>query len=164
MRFFTLASSLIIIMLLNACSTLETIQHPEAAVPLHNQLKLATTYYNANDTEKYQSLYTEEAYHISVRRPMVEGREAIGKFFAPGMKLFTVTTEDQILDSGIYGDTAHLLMKSTMQGTARPGIKIPPFEEKRVIMVVFKKQQDEWLIHRYIASFSPEKDQGVMAK
>ncbi len=119
---------------------------------------------NANDIEKYQSLYTEDSYHISVRRPMVEGREAIGKFFAPGMKLFTVTTEDQILDSGIYGDTAHLLMKSTLQGTARPGVKIPQFEEQRIIMVVFKKQAGEWLIHRYIASFSPEEDGGVLAE
>ncbi|ARN75483.1 YybH family protein [Oceanicoccus sagamiensis] len=164
MSFLKLISLILFITSISACSSQKTLPHPEAAQPLHSQLKLATSYYNANDIESYQSLYTKDAYHISVRRPMVEGREAIGRFFAPGMKLFTVSTEDTILDSGIYGDTAHLLMKSTMTGTARPGIRIPSFTEQRIIMVLFKQRDGQWLIHRYIASFSPEQDRGVMAK
>lgn len=61
-------------------------------------------------------------------------------------------------------DTAHPLMKSTLQGKARPGIKIPTFEENRIIVVVFKQQRGRWLIHQYIASFSPEENKGVMAE
>ena len=157
-------SAIALVLGLSACSVMNVSDHPEAAGELHRQLMQATSYYNANNIEKYKSMYTQDAFHISVRRPMVQGREAIGQFFSPGMKLFTVSSDDEILDSGIYGDTAHLLMKTTLQGTARAGIKIPSFEEKRIIMVLFKKQRGQWLIHRYIASFSPEEDKGVLAK
>lgn len=164
MRILKILSAVFIILSVSACSSTATNFEFDAEGELHQQLIKSMAYYNANDIEQYKAMYTEDAFHISVRRPMIKGREAIGKFFAPGMKLFTVQSDDEVLDAGIYGDTGHLLFKATLRGQSRPGFNIPPFEEKRIIMVLFKKRQGQWLIHRYIASFSPEKDEGVMAK
>ena len=145
-------------LLLAGCSAMSVGQSPSAPVEaaLLQQMERATAYYNAGNLDAYKSMYTEDAIHISVRRPMVRGREAIGRFFAPGMKLFTMKSALEVIDVEQSGDTAYLLVNSELGGIPRPGVEIPEFSEKRTIMVVFRQVNGEWLIHRYIASFSPE--------
>lgn len=119
-------------------------------------LSAATEDYNSGDLQAYANRYTEDAMHISVRRPMVQGRAAIADFFARGMKMFTMESSEEVLDAEQFGDTAYLLFNATLTGKARDGYSIPPFTEKRTIMIIFKQTDGQWLIHRYVASFSPE--------
>lgn len=152
----TVISTSIQCLLIAACLLGSNVHASSIKDELQARLAKATQYYNDNDIDGYMSMYTDDAIHISVRRPMAQGKEAIRKFFAPGMKLFTVESTEEIVDAEQYGDTAHVLFNATLKGAPRGDVKIPPFTEKRVIMVIFKRINSEWLIHRYIASFSPE--------
>jgi len=138
------------IFLCNTAIASDTIEQELLAV-----LTQATKYYNENNIDRYVSLYTRDAIHISIRRPMVQGKASIKQFFEPGMKVFSVESKEEIVDLEYYGDTANLLFNATLIGKPRKGIQAPSFTEKRLIMIIFKRIDQQWLIHRYIATNTP---------
>lgn len=112
--------------------------------------------YNGGDIEAFVANYTADAWHISPRRPPVQGREALAAYFAPAMKLYLMRTEVRLLDAELEGDTATLISETTLTGEPRPGVSRdgggpPEFTERRLNLTIFRRQPDgRWLIHRYV--------------
>lgn len=119
--------------------------------------------YNKADISALSANYTEDAWHISPRRPPAVGRAAIAAYFAPAMKAYTMESSAKILNVDLAGDTAIMISENELKGSPRMGAvgrdgNAPPaFSEKRTNMTVFKKQGDgRWLIHRFVDTPPPE--------
>lgn len=107
--------------------------------------------YNAGDVDAMVSNYTEDTWHISPRRPPVQGRPALKAYFAPAMKSYLMATDNEILNIDVDGDTATAITRSTLTGSPRQGVEAPAFNEQRLNLSVFKRQANgDWLIHRFI--------------
>jgi uncharacterized protein (TIGR02246 family) len=119
------------------------------------QLEGVIEAYNAADPEAFASAYTEDAWVISMRRPIKGSREEIKAAFTPGMSNYLFRTELDVLDVEVHGDIAYMIGRSTLTGEPREGARVPPFVEKRIYTAIFKRDGDEWLIHRHMESTSP---------
>ena len=111
--------------------------------------------YNAADPEAFKSAYTEDAWVISMRRPIKASREEIGAAFTPGMSKYLFQTELDVLDVEVHGDIAYMIGRSKLTGEPREGATVPAFVEERIYTAIFKRDGDEWLIHRHMESTSP---------
>ncbi len=127
------------------------------------QLEGVIAAYNAGDPEAFKSAYTEDAWVISMRRPIKASREEIGAAFTPGMAMYLFNTKLEILDVEVHGDIAYMIGRSTLTGEPREGAKVPPFKEERIYTAIFKREGDEWLIHRHMESTSPRTADDVPA-
>ncbi|MBM3514440.1 MAG: SgcJ/EcaC family oxidoreductase [Alphaproteobacteria bacterium] len=118
--------------------------------------------YNAADIDALAANYTDDAWHISPRRPPAVGRAAIAAYFAPAMKFYTMVSSAKVLNVNVSGDTAVMISENSLTGMPRPGAasgdKSPPaFTESRINLTVFKKQTDgRWLIDRFIDTTPPD--------
>ena len=124
-----------------------------AIIKLHRSI---VGHYNSGDLESFKNSYTEDAWHISMRRPMAQSREEIGKFFGPNMSAYEFKDEHELLELEVVGDTAIMIGRTSLKGF--PRIKdeaFPEFTENRIFTGVFKKVDGSWLIHRYMESTSP---------
>jgi len=119
------------------------------------QLQGVIDAYNAADPEAFKAAYTEDAWVISMRRPIKASREEIGAAFTPGMSNYFFKTELDVLDVEVHGDIAYMIGRSTLTGEAREGATVPAFVEERIYLAIFKREGDEWLIHRHMESTSP---------
>ncbi|MGI9353776.1 MAG: YybH family protein, partial [Rhizobiaceae bacterium] len=111
--------------------------------------------YNAADPAAFKSAYTEDAWVISMRRPIKASREEIGAAFTPGMSNYLFQTELNVLDVEVHGDIAYMIGRSKLTGEPREGATVPAFVEERIYTAIFKREGGEWLIHRHMESTSP---------
>jgi uncharacterized protein (TIGR02246 family) len=119
------------------------------------QLEGVIDAYNAADPAAFKSAYTEDAWVISMRRPIKASREEIGAAFTPGMSQYFFETELEILDIEVHDDIAYMIGRSTLTGKPRDGATVPAFVEERIYTAIFKLEDDAWLIHRHMESTSP---------
>lgn len=119
------------------------------------QLEGVIDAYNAADPEAFKSAYTEDAWVISMRRPIKASREEIGAAFTPGMSKYLFHTELDVLDAEVHGDIAYMIGRSTLTGEPREGATVPSFVEERIYTAIFKREGGVWLIHRHMESTSP---------
>ena len=119
------------------------------------QLEGVIDAYNAADPEAFASAYTEDAWVISMRRPIKASREEIRAAFTPGMSNYLFRTELDVLDVEVHGDIAYMIGRSTLTGEPREGATVPAFVEERIYTAIFKREGGEWLIHRHMESTSP---------
>lgn len=119
------------------------------------QLEGVIDAYNAADPEAFASAYTEDAWVISMRRPIKGSRAEIKAAFTPGMSNYLFNTELDILDVEVHGDIAYMIGRSTLTGEPREGATVPSFVEERIYTAIFKREGEEWLIHRHMESTSP---------
>ena len=119
------------------------------------QLEGVIDAYNAADPKAFKSAYTEDAWVISMRRPIKASREEIGAAFTPGMSMYLFETDLNVLDIEVHGDIAYMIGRSTLTGEPRDGATVPAFVEERIYTAIFKREGDEWLIHRHMESTSP---------
>jgi uncharacterized protein (TIGR02246 family) len=119
--------------------------------------------YNKADIKAVAENYTDNAWHVSPRRPPAVGRDAIAAYFEPAMKLYTMESNNKVLNVDISGDTATVISQNELQGVPRAGAMgrdgkpAPAFTERRMNLTVFKKQADgRWLIHRFFDTTPPE--------
>ncbi len=122
------------------------------------QLEGVIDAYNAADPEAFKSAYTEDAWVISMRRPIKASREEIGAAFTPGMSKYLFHTELDILDIEVHGDIAYMIGRSKLTGEPREGATVPSFVEERIYTAIFKREGDVWLIHRHMESTSPTQE------
>ncbi len=127
------------------------------------QLEGVIDAYNAADPDAFRSAYTEDAWVISMRRPIKASREEIGAAFTPGMSQYVFKTELRVLDVEVHGDIAYMIGRSTLTGEPREGATVPAFVEKRIYTAIFKRVSGAWLIHRHMESTSPVTDAEVPA-
>lgn len=125
------------------------------------QLEGVIDAYNAADPEAFKSAYTEDAWVISMRRPIKASREEIGAAFTPGMSQYRFRTELEVLDVEVHGDIAYMIGRSTLTGEPKEGAKVPAFVEERIYTAIFKREGDEWLIHRHMESMSPRTEADI---
>jgi uncharacterized protein (TIGR02246 family) len=124
-------------------------------VAMKSQLEGVTDAYNAADPEAFKSAYTEDAWVISMRRPIKGSREEIGAAFTPGMSQYLFETELDVLDIEVHGDIAYMIGRSKLTGEPRQGAAVPAFVEERIYTAIFKREGGAWLIHRHMESTSP---------
>ena len=140
---------LFVFLILSGTAYAETLDDIRAAVEARRAAAIAA--YNAADVDAMVSHYTQDTWHISPRRPPVQGREALRAYFAPAMKSYLMETDNEIIDLDVDGDTATVITRSTLMGKPRPGKEVPAFTEQRLNLSVFKRQDNgDWLIHRFI--------------
>ena len=72
--------------------------HAADQAAMKAQLEGVIDAYNNADPEAFKSAYTEDAWVISMRRPIKASREEIGAAFTPGMSQYLFQTELDILD------------------------------------------------------------------
>ena len=111
--------------------------------------------YNAADPEAFKSAYTEDAWIISMRRPIKASRDEIVAAFTPGMSKYLFQTELDVLDIEVHGDIAYMIGRSKLTGEPREGATVPAFVEERIYTAIFKREGGVWLIHRHMESTSP---------
>jgi uncharacterized protein (TIGR02246 family) len=126
------------------------------ATAMKAQLEGVIDAYNAADPEAFAAAYTENAWVISMRRPIKASQAEIKAAFTPGMSNYLFTTDLKILDVEVHGDIAYMIGRSVLTGEAREGSTVPAFVEERIYTAIFKRNGDEWLIHRHMESTSPE--------
>lgn len=114
--------------------------------------------YNAADPDAFKSAYTEDAWVISMRRPIKASREEIAAAFTPGMSKYLFHTELDVLDLEVHGDIAYMIGRSKLTGEPREGATVPGFVEERIYTAIFKREDDVWLIHRHMESTSPTEE------
>ena len=119
------------------------------------QLEGVIDAYNAANPEAFRSAYTEDAWVISMRRPIKASREEITAAFTPGMSKYLFKTELDVLDIEVHGDIAYMIGRSKLTGVPREGATVPAFVEERIYTAIFKREGDAWLIHRHMESTSP---------
>jgi uncharacterized protein (TIGR02246 family) len=119
------------------------------------QLEGVIDAYNAADPEAFASAYTADAWVISMRRPIKASREEIKAAFTPGMSNYRFRTELDVLDVEVHGNIAYMIGRSTLTGEPREGATVPSFVEERIYTAIFKREGDQWLIHRHMESTSP---------
>lgn len=119
------------------------------------QLEGVIDAYNAADPEAFASAYTEDAWVISMRRPIKASRDEIKAAFTPGMSKYLFETKLNVLDIEVHGDIAYMIGRSTLTGEPREGATVPAFVEERIYTAIFKREGDAWLIHRHMESTSP---------
>jgi uncharacterized protein (TIGR02246 family) len=119
------------------------------------QLEGVIDAYNAANPEAFKAAYTEDAWVISMRRPIKASREEIGAAFTPGMSQYFFSTELEVLDVEVHGDIAYMIGRSTLTGEPREGSEVPAFVEERIYTAIFKRENGDWLIHRHMESTSP---------
>jgi len=119
------------------------------------QLEGVIDAYNAADPDAFQSAYTEDAWVISMRRPIKASRDEIVAAFTPGMSNYLFKTELKVIDIEVHGDIAYMIGRSQLTGAPREGATVPAFVEERIYTAIFKREGDEWLIHRHMESTSP---------
>ena len=122
------------------------------------QLEGVIDAYNAADPEAFAAAYTQDAWVISMRRPIKASRAEIKAAFTPGMSNYLFQTELVVLDVEVHGDIAYMIGRSTLTGEPREGATVPSFVEERIYTAIFKREGDEWLIHRHMESTSPVED------
>ena len=131
----------------------------DAANPDHQgmkaQLEGVIDAYNAANPAAFKAAYTEDAWVISMRRPIKGSREEIGAAFTPGMSNYLFETDLNVLDVEVHGDIAYMIGRSTLTGEPREGATVPAFVEERIYTAIFKRENDAWLIHRHMESTSP---------
>ena len=147
-------------MTVSLSSSASDIDGPDAAA-MKAQLEGVIAAYNAGDPEAFKAAYTEDAWVISMRRPIKASREEIGAAFTPGMSKYLFKTELEILDVEVHGDIAYMIGRSTLTGKPREGAQVPPFVEERIYTAIYKREGDEWLIHRHMESTSPRTDDDI---
>ena len=125
------------------------------------QLEGIITAYNNADPNAFKSAYTEDAWVISMRRPIKSSREEIGAAFTPGMSQYFFSTELDVLDIEVHGDIAYMIGRSVLSGEPRDGAKVPSFVEERIYTAIFKREGNKWLIHRHMESTSPKTDDDI---
>ena len=130
--------------------------HAADEAAMKAQLEGVIDAYNAADPEAFKTAYTEDAWVISMRRPIKASREEIGAAFTPGMSQYCFKTELDVLDVEVHGDIAYMIGRSTLTGEPREGAKVPAFVEERIYTAIFKREDGEWLIHRHMESTSPK--------
>ena len=126
------------------------------AAAMKAQLEGVIEAYNNADPDAFAAAYTEDAWVISMRRPIKASRTEIKAAFTPGMSNYLFTTDLTVLDVEVHGDIAYMIGRSTLTGKAREGATVPAFVEERIYTAIFKREGDEWLIHRHMESTSPE--------
>jgi len=119
------------------------------------QLEGVIDAYNAADPEAFASAYTEDAWVISMRRPIKASREEIKAAFTPGMSNYLFKTELDVIDIEVHDDIAYMIGRSKLTGEPREGATVPAFVEERIYMAIFKREGSAWLIHRHMESTSP---------
>ena len=124
-------------------------------VAMKSRLEGVIDAYNAADPEAFKSAYTEDAWVISMRRPIKGSREEIGAAFTPGMSQYLFETELDVLDIEVHGDIAYMIGRSKLTGEPRQGAAVPAFVEERIYTAIFKREGGAWLIHRHMESTSP---------
>ncbi|MEE4184639.1 MAG: nuclear transport factor 2 family protein [Gammaproteobacteria bacterium] len=133
---------------------LDVSRNPDFAA-MKAQLEGVIDAYNAADPAAFKSAYTEDAWVISMRRPIKASREEIGAAFTPGMSSYRFATDLQVLDIEVHGDIAYMIGRSTLTGVPRDGADVPEFVEERIYTAIFKREGGRWLIHRHMESTSP---------
>lgn len=128
------------------------------AAAMKAQLEGVINAYNAADPDAFAAAYTEDAWVISMRRPIKASQAEIKAAFTPGMSNYLFTTDLKILDVEVHGDIAYMIGRSTLTGEAREGSTVPAFVEERIYTAIFKREGDEWLIHRHMESTSPTEE------
>jgi len=119
------------------------------------QLEGVIDAYNSADPDAFAAAYTEDAWVISMRRPIKASREEIKAAFTPGMSNYLFRTELDVLDVEVHGDIAYMIGRSTLTGEPREDASVPPFVEERIYTAIFKRENEQWLIHRHMESTSP---------
>jgi uncharacterized protein (TIGR02246 family) len=119
------------------------------------QLEGVIDAYNAADPDAFAEAYTEDAWVISMRRPIKASKAEIKAAFTPGMSNYLFKTDLKVIDVEVHGDIAYMIGRSTLTGEAREGSTVPPFVEERIYTAIFKRGGDDWLIHRHMESTSP---------
>ncbi len=135
-------------------ASLDVSANPDHAA-MKAQLEGVIDAYNAADPEAFKAAYTEDAWVISMRRPIKASREEIGAAFTPGMSNYRFETNLKVLDVEVHGDIAYMIGRSTLTGEPREGASVPAFVEERIYTAIFKREGDKWLIHRHMESTSP---------
>ena len=125
------------------------------AAAMKAQLEGVIDAYNNADPDAFAAAYTEDAWVISMRRPIKGSRAEIKAAFTPGMSNYLFETDLNVLDVEVHGDIAYMIGRSTLTGEPREGATVPAFVEERIYTAIFKREGDEWLIHRHMESTSP---------
>lgn len=125
------------------------------------QLEGVIEAYNEADPDAFAAAYTEDAWVISMRRPIKGSREEIRAAFTPGMSQYLFSTDLEVLDVEVHGDIAYMIGRSILTGTPREGATVPEFVEERIYTAIFKREDGDWLIHRHMESTSPRTDADI---
>ncbi len=141
--------------------SIDVAKNPDYAA-MKAQLKGVIDAYNAGDPDAFAAAYTEDAWVISMRRPIKASRAEIKAAFTPGMSNYLFDTRLNVIDVEVHGDIAYMIGRSTLTGEPREGATVPAFVEERIYTAIFKRVDGEWLIHRHMESTSPTTDTLVM--
>ena len=112
--------------------------------------------YNSGDVDGFVESYTDDAWYISMFRPIAMNEDGLRAFFGPSERQYDFQADYELLDLEVMGPVAMMIGRTTLRGVPKPGNEnMPPFTEDRIYTALFKNTDGRWLIHRYMESTSP---------
>ena len=125
-----------------------------AAIQAEHQGLLAM--YNAGDADGFVDSYTDDAWYISLFRPIAKNEDGLRAFFGPSERQYDFEADYELLDLEVMGEVAMMIGRTTLRGTPKADApNMPPFSEDRIYTALFKKVGEDWKIHRHMESTSP---------
>ncbi len=100
--------------------------------------------FEQQDVSRLASLYSSQAQLLPIYRPFVETKSEIERFWRGLMTLGIASVKLETLEVESYGDNAHEVGRYTIHLSDGDMIDFGKY------VVVWKKERDQWLLHRHI--------------
>lgn len=100
--------------------------------------------FEQQDANQLANLYSEEAQLLPIYRPFVETKAEIARFWRGLMTLGIASVKLETLEVESYGDNAHEVGRYTIHLSDGDMIDFGKY------VVIWKKESDQWLLHRHI--------------
>lgn len=112
-------------------------------------------HYLANDLDGLMELYTDDATVMLHGKPAMQGKEAIGAFFAASMGTADVSFDIDVEQAEIHGNIAYLISKYWM--SIKPQGSDQMFTDVGRSLLIYKKDAEGiWKIHADIDQATPD--------
>jgi len=129
-----------------------------AAIQAEHQVLLDL--YNAGDADGFVESYTDDAWYISMFRPIARNEDGLRAYFGPSERQYDFEADYELLDLEVMGPVAMMIGRTVLRGTPKEAYpSMPAFSEDRIYTALFKNVDGEWLIHRYMESTNPREGQ-----
>lgn len=148
-----------------ACTPSEPMRQQWAAAQEQQEAQLAAagtrwqTLYQAGDWEGLRALYTDDAILMTQGQPKIEGADNIVAFLqrvpnAGGTVQFQFENEEVVADSSYANPAYGIVTAKYLMTISFPGRE--PIEVAGRSLLIYKWQQDQWLLWRDIDNLAPD--------
>jgi ketosteroid isomerase-like protein len=157
MNYFVTQSTLVFIVLFNACSPVQTVEQAPDFQKLDAEVREMFTWsmelFQNNDLDGLVDRFTEDGTLKITGATLIEGKEALRSNYEKNLELEEFNIDLQVLkvDIAEKGDMASAIAEYSVSFITPGG----PFKDKGITLMVLKRENDKWKIAAENLSSNP---------